>query len=59
MNPEAQLARAERALSEGDVESALDALITFAERRASSPVPEGVDARFDYLFEATIEVASL
>jgi hypothetical protein len=53
------LSRAERALSEGDVETALDALATYAERRGRGERQGDGDPRWEALTEIALEMGSL
>lgn len=53
------LIRAERALSEGDVESALDALASYAERRGRGEHQDDGDQRWEQLSELALEMGAL
>jgi hypothetical protein len=53
------LSRAERALAAGDVESALDALASYAERRGRGERQADGDSRWETLAEIAIEMGSL
>jgi hypothetical protein len=53
------LAQAERALEEGDVESALDALAVYAEQRGRGEQQGDDDVRWEHLSELAFEMGSL
>jgi len=53
------LVRAERALSEGDVEAALEALVSYAEQRAQGSGYGENDDRFDTLCATAVTMGTL
>jgi hypothetical protein len=58
VKPGATLARAELALSEGDVDTALDALASYAEQRARGEGEQEHDGRWSELTELAVEITN-